>query len=126
MKKVLLDSSILIDFLRRVDKEETFLQKISNNNFYISIITHTELYGGKSIWERQAARRELVKLFSIITILPLVTEISEIAGKIKAFNPQRSLMDCIIAATAIHHKLLLATFNVKDFEKIDKIKLFPS
>lgn len=126
MKKILLDTSVLIDFLRRKDKVDTLLNKISNNEFYISIVTHTELYSGKSVWEEKEARRELEKLLSIIKVLPLITEISQIAGKIKAYNNDRTLLDCIIAATAIYHKLDLATLNTKDFEKIKGIKLWAS
>lgn len=126
MKKILLDTSVLIDFLRRKDKSDAILSKISSNDFYISIVTHTELYGGKSVWEKKEARRQLDKLLSIIKVLPLITEISQIAGKIKAYNNDRTILDCIIAATAIYHKLDLATLNTKDFEKIRGIKLWVS
>jgi predicted nucleic acid-binding protein len=123
MKKVLLDSSVVIDFLRRKDKRDSFLTSIPDYNFYISIVTHTELYSGKSIWEKKEARDELEKFLSIITILPLIEGISRKAGNIIAYNHDRSFMDCIIAATAINHKLTLATLNVKDFEKIKGLKL---
>lgn len=123
MRKVLLDTSIIIDFLRRKDKQNSFLNKISNNDFYISIVTHTELYAGKSIWERKEAKQELEKFLSIIKVIPLVEEISQMAGKIKAYNHDKTMLDCIIASTAIIHKLDLATLNIKDFEKIEGIKL---
>jgi len=60
---------------------------------------------------------------SIINVLPLITEISQIAGKIKAYNNDKTILDCIIAATAIYHKLDLAALNIKDFEKVKGIKL---
>lgn len=126
MKKILLDTSVLIDFLRRKDRSDALLSKISSNDFYISIVTHTELYSGKSVWEKKEARRELEKFLSIIKVLPLITEISQIAGKIKAYNNDRTILDCIIAGTAIYHKLDLATLNTKDFEKIKGITLWVS
>lgn len=124
MKKLLLDTSVIIDFLRRKDKKDTFLKKLSRQDLYISIVTHTELYCGKSVWESKTANQELKKLFSIFTILPLITGISQNAGKIKAYNHDRTILDCIIAATSIVHNLDLATLNIKDFEKIQGIKLF--
>ncbi len=34
------------------------------------------------------------------------------------------MLDCIIAATALVHKIPLVTLNVKDFKKIEGIKIF--
>lgn len=124
MKKLLIDTSVIIDFLRRKDKKDSLLRKISEQDLYISIVTHTELYSGKSVWESKAAKQELKKLFSIFTILPLITEISQNAGKIKAYNHDMTIIDCIIAATSIIRDLDLTTLNIKDFEKVDSIKLF--
>lgn len=124
MRKFLLDTSIIIDFLRRKDKEETYLFKLSEEDLYISIITHTELYAGKSVWEKKTARKELEELFSGIDILPLNKEISSLSGRLKAFHQNLSLLDCIIAATAIYFKLDLVTLNTKDFGVLEDIKIF--
>ncbi len=125
MAKILLDTSIIIDFLRRKDKGKTLLFSLSKNDdsLYISIITHTELYAGKSIWENQKAQEELEALFSGIDMLPLETEISKKAGEIKA-KYNLNLLDAIIAATAITHNLSLATLNLKDFQKVRAVNLF--
>ena len=124
--KLLLDTSIIIDFLRQKEKSDTLLYKLSQQDLYISIITHTELYSGKSVWEKETARAELEKLFSGLTILQIDVPISKVAGKIRAQNQNTSLLDCIIAATAIQHKLNIVTLNNRDFEKIDRLKLFES
>ena|SRR3989344_56954 len=123
MKKVLLDTSVIIDFLHQKNKADTLLYKLSTEDLYISIVTHTELYSGKSVWEKTRAKQELNDLFSGLTILPLVTEVSEKAGYLKATN-QGTLLDCIIAATALHHNIPLLTLNSKDFKQIKKLKLF--
>lgn len=122
--KLLLDTSIIIDFLRRKDKINALLHKVSSNDLYVSIITHTELYAGKNVWESKIAQQDLKKLFSGITILPLITDVSQKAGKIKAYNHDRSILDCIIAATALYNNLDLVTLNIKDFEKIKGIRLY--
>lgn len=124
MVKILLDSSILIDFLRVKNKKDSLLFKLTEGNYqlYIAIITHTELYSGKSVWEKKRAYLEVKDLFSRITILPVTEEISEKSGEIKAkFN--LNIADAIIAATAIFTNLELVTLNTKDFKKVKGLKI---
>lgn len=124
MKQVLVDSSVLIDFLRRSDKTDTILFNLVSQQYqlYASIITHTELFSGKSVWEKKLARDELKKLFSGITFLSLDEAISEKSGQIKA-KSEINLLDAIIGATAILTQLKLVTLNVKHFSKIKQLKL---
>lgn len=127
MKIYLIDTSILIDFLRRKDKKETLLYRLVDKKYtlFISIITHTELYAGKSVWEQTQARHELDLLFSGLTIVPLDEDISKRAGKIRAVHGN-NLLDTIIAATAIEKRISLVTLNVKDFERITELSLYRS
>ena len=126
MQKILIDTSIIIDHLRQKDKSKTLLYYFRHHQYqlYASIVTHTESYAGKSIWEKTEAMEALEKLFSYIKILPLEKEISKKAGQISATNHNVEIIDAIIAATALSHKLELATLNIKDFEKINGLKLF--
>jgi tRNA(fMet)-specific endonuclease VapC len=125
MSELLLDTSIIIDFLRRKDKESSVLLTLvqENRKLSISIITHIELYAGRSVWEKKEALEELEKLFSGVSILPLQEEISRKAGEIKAKHGT-NLLDAIIAATALIHRLDLVTLNVKDFENIKGISIY--
>lgn len=125
MAKILIDTSIIIDFLRQNDKPKTILYNLSRDKhkLYTSIITHTESYAGKSVWEKEDARLTLKTLFSSIQIISLEENISEKAGQISALY-NIDILDSIIAATAIIYKLKLVTLNIKDFEKIDQINLF--
>lgn len=123
MKKLLIDTSIIIDFLRQKEKISTPLYKLLANDLYTSIVTHTEVCSGKSVWDKKEAMEDVAKLFSGITILPLIVEISQTAGRIKAYYHDSSILDCIIAATALYHGLDLVTLNVKDFRKITGIKI---
>lgn len=125
MKNVLLDTSVIIDFVRRKDKKSTLLFGLSKKGYklYISILTHTELYAGTNVWRTIEAEQDLEKLFYGINILPLETEISRKAGKIRAQN-NTTIIDAIIAATAINHGLSLVTLNLRDFENIEEISLY--
>ena len=124
MDKVLVDTSVLIDFLRVKNKEGTLFASLvkEEKQLYISIITHTELYAGKSIWEDKKAKEELEILFSGLSLLPLEEGISQKAGEIKA-SYNLNLLDAIIAATALIHYLKLVTLNIKDFRKVEGLKL---
>lgn len=124
MAKILVDTSIIVDFLRRKDKKKTLLFRLIQDKHQLcaSIITHTESFAGKSVWEKRKAASELEVLFSGISLLPLDEKVSKKAGEIRAYH-NISLLDAIIAAASIVHQLKLVTLNVKDFEKIDKINL---
>lgn len=124
MAKILLDTSIIIEQLHQKEKPETILNKLfdAEHDLYISIVTHTEAYAGKSIWERESAKNHLEKILSRITILSLEKTTSETAGKIRA-EYNLATIDAIIAATALTHKLPLATLNLKHFKKVNGLKL---
>ena len=124
MSKLLLDTSVIIDFLRRKDKENSLLYKLAEEELHISIITHTELFAGKSIWEKNEFRKILSKLFEAMKIVPLTEDISEKAGYIRAHDQSNSLIDGIIAATSWQVDCKLVTLNIKDFENIKGITLY--
>lgn len=123
-KKVLLDTSVIIDFLRRKKKEQAVLYSLAEGDYdlSISLITHMELDAGKSVWEKTKARQELETIFEGLEVLNLDEEISKNAGKIRA-KSNVDLIDAIIAATAKHHQLPLATLNTKHFKQIRELKL---
>ena len=125
MAGVLVDTSIIIDFLRQNgDHKKTLLYLAeSQHELYASILTHAESYAGKSVWEKKSAKEKLEKVFSNIKILYLDEDLSQKAGEISA-QYKLEIVDAIIAATAMHHKLHLATLNIKDFKKIKGIMLF--
>src|SRR3989344_834909 len=109
MAKILVDTSIIIDSTRQRDKTQTFLYKLTGENqeLYISMLTHAESHGGKSVWESEDAMELLEKILSGMTILYPDEKISKAAGKIQSEH-SIGIVDSIIAATAIAHKLPLA------------------
>ena len=124
MARIIVDTSVIIDFIRYKDKSKTIFHKLNqNNDVYISIITHSELYAGKSVWEKSKARIILEKILSNLYIVGISENISILAGKI-SFEYNTSIVDAVIAATAISNKFPLATLNLKDFEKINGLSLY--
>lgn len=125
MSNILLDTSIIIDATRQKDIKQTVFYKLaqSKSELYISILSYAESYAGKSVWEDQSAKKTLETLLSGTKILPLDEITSKEAGKIEAEH-SIGIVDAIIAATALHYKLPLATLNLKDFKKIKGLKLW--
>lgn len=127
MIRILVDTSIIIDYIRQKDKRKTILVHLeqSQSRLFASILTYAECYAGKSIWEKKEAMETLKILFSNIEIVPIDEIIAKRAGSIRA-RSHIDLLDAIIAATALVHELDLATLNVKDFVMIKDISLFQS
>ena len=123
--KLLIDTSILIDFYRKEKKEKSrFYQLIdANHSFAISVITEYEILVGSygiqdSYWK---------KLFDEFEILPLssgiIHEATAAYRALKKANKLIEIPDILIGATAKYHQLPLATLNKKHFSRIGGIKI---
>ena len=127
MRKVLVDTSIIIEFQRRSDEErgKTVLVKLIKSDFELaySILTYFEIYSGRSVWEKEKARQTVDTVFEGGQILALDASIALKAGGLRA-RLGLSAMDALIAATALHHQLPLVTFNRKDFAQVPSLELF--
>jgi predicted nucleic acid-binding protein len=118
---VLFDTNVLIDYLRDRAEARTFLEA-QYERPSISAGSVLELHAGfKSRREEQSGERFL----SGVKIFPVTYEIAKRAGTwSRLFGPSHGLddIDAIIAATAEHHGLRLATLNVKHFPMFPKLK----
>ncbi len=90
------------------------------NELSVSAISMVETLGYHKLSPRE--KNALETIFSALTILYPSPEIFHTAIELRQ---QRSitLADALIAATALHHSLSLATHNVKDFDWIKGLVL---
>jgi tRNA(fMet)-specific endonuclease VapC len=127
MKKILVDTSIIIDFLRRKDKENSLFFQVFKQKTHLALICFTsitELWAGKSMAKAKNLKQveEIIKRCQIIK--PTL-KTAKLAGQLlRQTNYQLSFQDANLAALAIENSLTLITLNQKDFEKIKGIKLF--
>lgn len=124
---VILDTSVIIDQLRRPPKESYLFklaQKLSKESFALSVLSVQELYGGESTRDTRREERMLATI-SPLKILPYTFEVAQLAGEIvRDLNRTIEFADAAIAATAIVNGGQLATLNKKDFLGIEDLELF--
>jgi predicted nucleic acid-binding protein len=117
----LLDTSVLVPILRKDEIALAWLES-SIENPRMSVISLTELYLGI---RRQREERDLVELERLVPTLPIDRDIAVRAGVfVRHYGPGHSveIPDALIAATAEHHGLRLATLNVKHFPMFPRLK----
>jgi predicted nucleic acid-binding protein len=110
MAFVLLDTDILINLLRGVEKARLYLQNTAAENMVgCSVITVAEIYAGMQTHEKE--KTDL--LLDGLEIVEVTRAITEKAGLYKAAAGGRPLEldDCIVAATAFAMRATLATGN---------------
>jgi len=83
-----------------------------------SAISLVEVLGYYKLTAKEKAALE--ELFSELTVLYPNTEIFQIATEIRQ-RRSVSVGDALIAATALHHDLTLATHNTEDFDWIESL-----
>ena len=126
-RDILIDTNIIIDFLRKQNKQQTYLWKLkeADYNCIISTITVFELYAGAITLKH---KDDLKKLLKWLEIQPLTTEIAQLSAEIyKDLKTQNELIefrDIFIGATAIKINIPLMTLNNKYFIRIKGIKIY--
>jgi len=124
-KIILVDTSILIDYYRKTDKEKSVWINLVRKGytFAISAVTKYEIYAGATpnqltFWDN---------VLDAIIVIPLdetsVDTAVSINSILKKKRKQIDLADLFIAATAVTHNLPLTTLNKKHFDRIESLQL---
>jgi predicted nucleic acid-binding protein len=120
-ESILLDTDVLIDFLRGYGKAVSFINKNSSMAL-ISSIAVAELYAGVKGDAEQAVLENFISLFRVI---PVSAEIAQTGGLYKRDYGKShgiGLADAIIAATALTKNAELKTLNIKHYPMITNLK----
>lgn len=123
--RVLVNTSIVIDYLRVKIKEQTPYALATEKEItpVISLVTYAELFSGKSVWEKSEARQNLEQLLVGLQIVTVDQAVAQEAGRIKALY-NIALFDAFIAATALDQHIPLFTLNKSHFEKIKSLTFY--
>ena len=118
MRNILVDTDVLINFLRGKERARDFLASvISESVLYVSVITVAELHAGALPHEAERTQA----LLDGLTVVDVTRDIAEKAGTYKRTTKSQrlELMDCLIAATAHATRATLATGNIKHYPMPD-------
>ena len=120
-EKILIDTDVLIDFLRGNKNAIEFIDKLSPH-IILSPIVIAELYAGVKGENEFSVLDNFISLFRIVSI---TSEIAKAGGFYKRdFGKSHGvgLADAILAATADKEKADLKTLNIKHYPMIKGLK----
>ncbi len=120
-RSILLDTDILVDFLRGRSKAMSFV-KSSSAKIILSTIVVAELYAGVKGEAEQAVLDDFVSLFRIV---PVNAKIAKVGGLYKRDYGKShgvGLADAILAATAEAENAELKTLNTKHYPMLKGLR----
>jgi len=123
----LLDTNICIHFFKGQFEIKEKIEQIGYERFAISEITLAELIYGAEKSQKRDKNIEVVDSFSEkITIIPIFQSINTYAkekARLRRLGTIISDLDLFIGATAIFSNMTLVTRNVREFERMENIKI---
>lgn len=122
MKKYLVDTNILIDYLRNKNESINFIEEsIKTADLFISVITIAELHAGI---KNQKEHKIMEKFFSVFKTIDINSSIAEQGGLYRhKYGKSHSvcLADALIAASTSYANAQLITLNKKHFPMLSDI-----
>jgi len=118
MKNVLLDTDILINFLRGSARaREEIASLLDTSVLHCSVVTIAEIHAGM----REHERGKTIELLESLIPVDITPKIAEMAGHYKRTvkSQKLELDDCFIAASAVVKGALLVTGNGKHYPMSD-------
>jgi predicted nucleic acid-binding protein len=113
-KPILIDTDIMVDFLRGHPKAVAIVQTSSNRIILSSIIV-AELYAGVRGNDELITLDNLISLFRVIPVSPCLAKTGGLYKRDYAKSHGVGLADAIIAATADSENAELKTLNTKHY-----------
>lgn len=123
--RVLIDTSIIIEHLRKQDRRKSVLYRIAGDyELCTSTIVEFELYTG-AIDGRKF--RDVQDILDRCELLPFTSDVAQVAARtyldLKAANQLIEIRDLFIAATALTYGLPLLTLNTGHFDRVEQLQL---
>ena len=126
-KTLMVDSTILIDYFRKTDKNNSRLvgHFKSYDTLYISSVTEFEVINGATPANLQFWNHMLSRFIILDFDSKAARQATQIVRQLKTKRKSIDKPDLFIAATAVVHELPLDTTNRKHFEYIEGLSLLP-
>lgn len=124
----LVDSDILINFLKGRSQEVEIIKKLQNKPFYISIISVGEilegLLGTKNN-KKLHSFKDLLKTFTILNVdSPIIEKFAELRKSLRQKGILIDNLDLLIASSCLVHELTIITNNISHFKRVPGLKIY--
>ncbi|MBI2338279.1 type II toxin-antitoxin system VapC family toxin [Candidatus Daviesbacteria bacterium] len=127
--KIVVDSSIIIDYLRGGKKWDDFISAVEaeqDARLFLPTIVIFELFSGTSTKSNKKLR-EMIYFISQFERIDLNEQIARLAGELSRDAGHRiQAPDYIIAASALHINASVVTLNQKHFAQIPHLSIYPA
>lgn len=131
----LVDTDYVADYLKGQHNVAALLEPLLPEGLAISIVTFAEVYEGifygHNRPQHEAGFRNFLKSTPVLGITrPIARRFAIIRGELRAKPQGKTLVqpkdtyDLFIAATAIQYHLTLVTRNIRDYDRIPRLKLY--
>jgi tRNA(fMet)-specific endonuclease VapC len=124
----LVDSDVLINFLKGSSKEVKIIKKLQDKPFYISIISVGEIFEGllgTKNNKKLISFKELLKYFVILNIdLPIIEKFAKLRKSLRQKGELIDNFDLLIASSCLANDLILLTNNLSHFKRISELKIY--
>jgi predicted nucleic acid-binding protein len=124
--KIIIDSSVFIDFTRDSSgnlDELLNLFRQGKTFLLVPTVVISELWAGESM-ENKKEELLVTKMLDKLTKIDLNEQIAKTAGKLMRRSQVSNAFDSVIAATALECEAQLATRNIKHFAGVKGLKIF--
>lgn len=118
---MLFDTSVAVDFLRGGRGAIAYVAAMQDRP-EISAITVAELFVGLRSQRLEAAARRFIHECRVLSVTQPIAEAAGNAMRHYRGSHGLELADALIASTAEHHGLPLATLNVKHFPMFPRLR----
>lgn len=125
LPRILIDTSIVIEHLRKQNRRKSILYRIADDYaLHVSTIVEFELYAGTTDRQKQ---HDIQEILSWCTLLPFTSDVAATAAalyrELRATNQLLEIRDIFIASTALTYTLPLMTLNLGHFDRIKRLQL---
>ncbi len=127
--RYLVDTHWVVSWLNARREAVTLLSSLEPDGLAISQATYGEIYEGIYFGRNPAATEAAFRRFlRRVTVLPVNRAIwrrfAQTRGQLRRQRQLIGDMDVLIAATALHHGLVLVTANRRHFERIPDLMIY--
>ena len=122
IERYLIDTDILIEYLRREQQAADFVESLSGV-LLLSIITIAELYSGVRDDPEEKSIEQFLLAFKVIAIDESIARRAGLLRRDFRQSHGTGLADAFIAASAEKARATLVTFNKRHFPMLDHVQV---